>query len=151
MLRAKRSTAMDELGWRYAHLGGIVRTPVLWGLLRWVQFVADGGLSRRHARKLACARMVALRKDGAGIRPLAVGTMFRRLAGACLLSEMKKRIAEILSPLQLGVGVEGGTGITLSTIPQMLRLRPDLVFLSWIQGMRIMRSRESTCCRLCRV
>ena len=49
----------------------------------------------------------ALKKDG-GLRPIAVGNVLRRLASKCSATAVAKKAAEILSPLQVGVGVRGG-------------------------------------------
>jgi len=52
--------------------------------------------------------LTALSKKDGGVRPIAVGCVFRRLAAKCANSFASSAVAEYLSPHQLGVGVKGG-------------------------------------------
>ena len=62
-----------------------------------------------HARDLLfAANLTALRKKDGGLRPIAVGNVFRRLASKAACHPVTRTIAPDLSPIQLGVGVKGG-------------------------------------------
>ena len=52
--------------------------------------------------------LTALTKKDGGIRPIAVGWVFRRLAAKCANSFASGAVADYLAPRQLGVGVRGG-------------------------------------------
>ena len=54
------------------------------------------------------ANLIALRKKDGGIRPIAVGETFRRLAAKCALAQVRESMVSHLSPLQVGFGVPGG-------------------------------------------
>ena len=63
----------------------------------------------------ACARdslfgasLTALKKPDGGIRPIAVGTVYRRLAAKTGLRSVSADIGEQLRPTQLGFGTSGG-------------------------------------------
>ena len=56
---------------------------------------------------LAGANLISLRKPSGGIRPIAVGETFRRLAGKCIVRVHSDRAARFLAPISVGVGVVG--------------------------------------------
>ena len=53
-------------------------------------------------------RLTALQKKDGGIRPIAVGYTWRRLAAKCANHHVIERASKLLAPLQLGVGIPGG-------------------------------------------
>ena len=63
----------------------------------------------QHARGLLfAANLTALLKKDGGIRPIAVGNVFRRLASKIAAKRVIPELRRQLSPVQLGVGVNGG-------------------------------------------
>lgn len=52
--------------------------------------------------------LTALSKKDGGVRPIAVGCVFRRLVAKCANSFASDALANYLAPRQLGVGVRGG-------------------------------------------
>ena len=54
------------------------------------------------------ANLIALTKKDGGVRPIAVGEVFRRVAAKCALYVIEKDVAAITYPSQLGSGVRGG-------------------------------------------
>ncbi len=54
------------------------------------------------------ASLIAIRKKDGGIRPIAVGSLYRRLASKILAKRMSISFAPELQPVQLGVGVRMG-------------------------------------------
>ena len=63
----------------------------------------------QHARDLLfAANLTALRKKDAGIRPIAAGNVFRRLASKIAAKRVIPELRRQLPPVQLGVGVSGG-------------------------------------------
>lgn len=55
------------------------------------------------------ATLIASLKKSGGVRPIAVGEVLRRLVSKCLMSVILPQAIECLSPLQLGVGIPGGS------------------------------------------
>ena len=53
-------------------------------------------------------RLLALNKEGGGVRPIAIGLTLRRLASKLACDVAIPTCAPLLSPIQLGVGVAGG-------------------------------------------
>ncbi|XP_065319160.1 uncharacterized protein LOC135927139 [Gordionus sp. m RMFG-2023] len=54
------------------------------------------------------ARLIALQKPNNDLRPIAIGSTFRRLVAKTISSRIKHEASNILSPFQLGVGIPGG-------------------------------------------
>ena len=54
------------------------------------------------------ASLIALNKKGGGIRPIAMGSMFRRLVAKVASWAVKSEMSALLAPFQLGFGVKGG-------------------------------------------
>ena len=52
--------------------------------------------------------LTALTKKDGGVRPIAVGCVFRRLASKCANLFASSAVADYLAPRQLGVGIRGG-------------------------------------------
>ena len=52
--------------------------------------------------------LIALEKKSGGIRPIAVGYTWRRLAAKCANSYAVSTLSSYLSPIQLGAGIPGG-------------------------------------------
>ena len=53
-------------------------------------------------------RLIALQKKTGGVRPIAIGYVWRRLAAKCASRYATIKLVPLLSPLQLGVGVSIG-------------------------------------------
>ena len=54
------------------------------------------------------ASLCALRKPDGGIRPIAVGSLYRRLAAKIAAKYAANKLKAELSPIQLGIGISGG-------------------------------------------
>ena len=80
-----------------------------------------------HCHLLLVSRLIALEKPQGGVRPIAIGEAFLRLSSICALSTAQNA-ADLLAPLQIGVGISGLGG---AEIPgHSLRLdfcNPDIV------------------------
>lgn len=53
--------------------------------------------------------LILLKKPTGGLRPLAIGEVFIRLVARCSMLRTGKQLGKTLFPLQLGVGVSGGS------------------------------------------
>ena len=71
-------------------------------------------------------RLIALSKKDGGLRPIAVGYTLRRLAAKVANTYACTKLADFLSPLQLGVGTAGGMEAAVHATRQYLQhLSPD--------------------------
>ena len=82
--------------------------------------MVGGNIPDCVAPYLCGARLHAgLKKDG-GIRPITVGNIIRRLTAKCCNREVARKAADLLSPLQLRVGVKVGLEAIIHTVKQVL-------------------------------
>lgn len=64
------------------------------------------------------ARLIASKKKNNGVRPIAIGSIFRKVIGAAIATAIKPDLKDFFTPCQYGVGVEGGA----ETVVQGLRV-----------------------------
>ena len=77
-------------------------------LTRLVNIVLAGNVPSYACGALYGASLCALDKKGGGIRPVAIGSAFRRLSAKLAARHGTAALAEYLRPVQLGVGTPGG-------------------------------------------
>lgn len=108
MQRVPKGSAPGESGWTYEHVKAAVLTDpsALSSACRLINAILSGSLPRM-ARLLDSA-LIALQKPQGGIRPVAIGEVWLRLAGLCAMAASPDA-GRALAPLQLGVGVAGGS------------------------------------------
>ena len=68
----------------------------------------NGFLSRQVMKRLNRARLVAIAKPDGGVRPVAIGEIFGKLAGLILLQRYEKSLEPLFSPMQQGVFSQAG-------------------------------------------
>ena len=105
-------TAPGPTGLRVQHLRDACtagsRESFLTQLAAVVQLLAQGRAPSFVAPVLAGAGLVALPKPSGGVRPIAVGEIFRRLTGKCLMALVQQEARTHFWPAQVGVAVKGG-------------------------------------------
>ena len=57
---------------------------------------------------LCGATLLACRKKGGGLRPIAIGEVLRQLTSKCVSRAVQADAVEVLPPLQVGVGIPVG-------------------------------------------
>jgi len=119
-----KNTACGRSGWRVEHLLQCCTHPAagagfLESLTKFVNWLASGSAGEEFAPLIASAPLTPLLKKDGGIRPIAVGEVFRRLVSKCFMSSIQSAATEYLAPLQLGVGVQGGVEAILHSMNQL--------------------------------
>ena len=110
----KSGTAPGPSGLRAEHLkeakgrGEGRGAAALGSLTRLVNCMAAGSVSQEVAPFLFGANLFAVIKKSGGYRPVAVGDILRRLTSKVIMREVAGPAAQMLRPLQFGVGVRGG-------------------------------------------
>src|SRR6218665_2159218 len=74
--------------------------------------------------------LFALRKSSGGLRPIAIGYTWRRLASKCANAYAIPKATSFLSPKQLGVGVPGGCEAAIHATRRFLgSMNPDSILV----------------------
>ena len=107
------SAGLDGL--RPAHLkdltsrsAGEARPRLVKALTRLVNLALRGEIPPSARTAFYGAALTALRKKDGGIRPIAVGSTYRRLATKVGLKSLSDELGQELRPIQLGYGTRGG-------------------------------------------
>lgn len=105
-------TAAGPDGWRVQHFIDVLRTcpagshldprPMFSKIVE--TFISSGFPSQL----VSSARLIPLPKKDSGIRPIAIGNVWRRLTAKVVLKSMLPKSLSLLKPQQLGVGISGG-------------------------------------------
>ena len=120
-LRPRR--APDAAGWRgeyFKHLSPNAKEY----LFKLAQHILQNpkSLPAELRPYLFGARLIALPKPQGGVRPIAIGTILRKVISETLVRILAPQLPEFFAPLQFGVGVPGGT----ENVVQGLRLAKAL-------------------------
>jgi len=100
-------------GIRPQHIADLVNCkesgfPLLSSITALVNCLLNGKCHSAVRPILFGGNLIVLEKKAGGIRPIAVGYVWRRIAAKCANYFATARLAPLLSPLQLGVAVPGG-------------------------------------------
>ncbi|KAJ0174020.1 hypothetical protein K1T71_010166 [Dendrolimus kikuchii] len=87
---------------------GEARESLLRNLTALVNFMLSGKVVNEITDILYGANLCALKKKDGGIRPIAVGTVYRRLAAKCCCKKKAEDLKLYFQPNQLGFGSRGG-------------------------------------------
>ena len=89
-------------------LATVTDDQLLHHLVQLVNLLLKGGLSQQISEIIFGANLLALQKKDGGLRPIAVGYTWRRLAAKCANKYAVEKLSEQFAPIQLGVGVPSG-------------------------------------------
>ena len=117
VLRAIRSfpagSAGGPDGVRPQHIVDLVSnresgSELLSAITTFTNTLLDGKCHTEVVSTLFGGNLIALKKKAGGIRPIAVGYTWRRIAAKCAAFTASARLCQVLGPRQLGVGIPGG-------------------------------------------
>jgi hypothetical protein len=87
---------------------GDKRASLLKQLTALINLMLSGQVNADIVPVLYGANLIALAKKDGGIRPIAVGFTFRRLASKLCCRKFSERLTKVFKPRQLGFGIKGG-------------------------------------------
>ena len=117
-------------GWRFQHLKLIMECESTFKLLHEVcnSYLA-GDIPNSVAEILSGAKLITLEKTNFDVCPIAIENCIRRLVSKAACLQIKKSMAEYLSPHQYGVATPGGAEMMTHLIQICLQQHPDWVIL----------------------
>ena len=122
-------TAPGPSGLRAEHVKEAVRSfkeeRSLTALSNFTNNLLAGALPPDVAPYYSGAGLHAANKKCGGFRPVAVGEVLRRLTSKCGAGAVSERAANLLSPLQLGVGVRGGCEAIVHVVREYVSTMED--------------------------
>ena len=94
---------------------------LLGALAKLSNLMLAGGIPDFACGALYGASLCALEKKGGGIRPIAVGSSYRRLTAKAAARHATALLADLFRPKQLGVGVPGGCEAAVHAAREFVR------------------------------
>ena len=126
---ASSSGGIDGL--RPGHLKDLIASPTaeagrraLKSITSLVNRILSSDIPEHGSVLLFAANLTALRKKDGGIRPVAVGNVFRRLAVKIACRSSTKLLSEEFAPVQLGVGIRSGCESAAHAMREFINSRP---------------------------
>ena len=119
--RSANGSAPGLSGWT----GEMVRVltdneECLKGLAALISDITNGDLPAEAKPFILSSQLIATPKPSGGLRPIAIGEVFYKLATLRAQQLTSPVAAELLQPIQLGVGVSGGCEIAIHTLQHAL-------------------------------
>ena len=110
----KKGSAPGPSGMRAEHLKVAVemgspgrKEKTIESITNLVNNLLAGNMPKEVASYFCGANLFGAKKKDGGIRPIAVGEILRRLVSKAAMRVLSKKAEQLLSPLQLGIGVRG--------------------------------------------
>ena len=91
---------------------------LLKSLTRLVNLILAGNVPEFCRTAVFGASLCAFRKEDGGVRPIAIGCFYRRLTAKIAANHATNQLSSELSPIQLGVGVDGGCEAAVHALRQ---------------------------------
>ncbi|KAL0852096.1 hypothetical protein ABMA28_000339 [Loxostege sticticalis] len=110
---------------------GEAGTTLLKNLVRLVNLMLSGSVNPLFLNFIYGANLCAFRKKDGGIRPIAVGCTFRRLAAKICCRAISDSLAAYFEPVQLGFGVKGGCEAAIHSVRTFITHNPDVILLTF--------------------
>ena len=125
-----RGTAGGPTGWTYEMIVVVAQASQngLRAVLRFVNLILGAKLPREGF--ILESALVGLQKPTGGVRPIAIGEAWYRLAMLCALADAGALVGRSLAPLQVGVGSRGGVDAVAHAVSTALAVDPLNVVLS---------------------
>jgi hypothetical protein len=126
LAKVPRGSAAGPSGWTYEHVKAAVKASqeAEIAVLELMSAMVQGKLP--HVPALLQSTLLPISKLCGGIRPIAIGEVWYRLAGLCALATCKAE-GQSLAPLQSVVGVPGGAQILGQALAAGIAAEPDCV------------------------
>ena len=103
------------------------RDRTLAAVTRLVNKVAGGHVPQQIRHLFASASLFGVPKRDGGLRPVAAGSLLRRVTGKAIARKLTDKAASMFRPLQVGVGTRSGCEAVIHSVRQLVEEDPDLM------------------------
>ena len=97
-----------------------VRKVTLDSYTAYVNLLLSGQLHASSAPFVTSAPLIPLMKKDLGVRPIAIGEIWRRLVSKTALKSVTPKMIKHLAPFQMGVGISTGAEAILHSVERVL-------------------------------
>jgi hypothetical protein len=122
-------------GWTGSLLHTLIKSgneQTLSGLSLLFTLIMNGNIKGTLRELLLTGILIPLPKKDGGVRPLAIGNIFVRIAGKIILRklELDGAFEQLFPQIQFGIGKSGGAEIGLHKIQALLQINPNHVIIT---------------------
>jgi hypothetical protein len=118
---SNNGAASGPSGWGGNLLSTLVESDICRaGIIALLKDIINGNLPDSARQLLLASRAIGLGKPDNGIRPIAIGELFYRLAGVIAVRKIAVTAGKLLAPHQFGVGVANGAERILHSLQRSL-------------------------------
>ena len=89
--------------------------------------VAAGSVPEQIRHLFASASLFGVPKSDGGLRPVAAGSLLRRVTGKAIARKLTDKAANMFRPLQVGVGTRAGCESIVHSVRQLVEEDPSLM------------------------
>ena len=98
--RSPRGSGCGLSGWRYEHVRILLDNEITFdSLLSVCNTIASGDVPHTIIPLLSASKLIALPKTGSGVRPIAIGEVFRRLTAKTICQQKSFDFSSFFFPL----------------------------------------------------
>ena len=127
---ASRGSSPGCDGWRFEHFRLLLDDEdLLSDFLKICNLFLDGSIPAIAATAFSGARLIALKKNKEDVRPIAVGSVFRRTVAKLACRQLKDRMSRYFAPFQFGVATPGGSEQMIHLFQLIATQHPDWIIL----------------------
>jgi hypothetical protein len=106
---SNNGSASGPSGWGGNMLSTLAESPIcMAGIITLLKDIINGNIPAASRPYLLACRLVGLNKNGGGVRPIAIGEVFYRLAAVIAVKKVVIQAVDLLAPHQYGVGMSSG-------------------------------------------
>lgn len=126
--KMSKGSAGGPSRWRLEHVQMVLAHARPGFFVRFMQLVVDGKVPEEVRPVLYGAALTPLSKPAGGVRPIAVGEVWTRIAGKLLADQYRVDFANFFDGRgQLGVSVRNGAEAAVLAVRRTLEVNPDWV------------------------
>ena len=119
--RSNNGSASGPSGWGGNMLSMLAESDICRaGIIALLKDIINGNLPESARQLLLASRAIGLGKPDDGIRPIAIGELFYRLAGVIAVRKIAMTAGKLLAPHQFGVGIANGAERILHSLQRSL-------------------------------
>ena len=128
--KAAQASSPGRDGWRFDNFRLFLSDEnTLEDFLKIFNLFLNGSIPEAAATAFAGARLIALKKNKIDVRPIAIGSVFRRVVAKLACHLLKAKMSTYFAPFQFGVATPGGSEQLIHLLQLIASQHPDWIIL----------------------
>ena len=132
----RNGTSAGPCGFKPGHLKACISTAALArrdhtlaAITRLVNQVAAGRVPEPIRHLFSSASLFGVPKRSGGLRPVAAGSLLRRITASTIARKLKDKAAALFRPLQVGIGIKNSCESIIHSVRLLVDSNPNIAIL----------------------